>query len=331
MKTQKWKRMTALVLTAALALATPALALFSKKSTKAAAVKADAPVAREIEVVTYRDIPYYTQFLAADGDGENLTFKLKTKPKHGTVKVSGADFVYTPEKERIGSDSFTYTARDSKGHTSAPATVSVEVKKARSGVSYSDTSGCSAAAAAQQLAEDGVFTGSKIGGSYFFEPKRAVSRSEFLAMTMETAKMSPEAVTMTGFCDDTAIPAWAKSYAETGLAGGIVKGTKTAEGVAFQGDRGVTFNEAAAILNRVLAVNNVDLQAWYAERRAVPSWAAQAVGNLESVNVMAAGSFGSRTLNQRMTRADAASMLAAAGGLLRSRDTGVFSWLDLRK
>lgn len=143
--------------------------------------------------------------------------------------------------------------------------------------------------------------------------------------------MSPEAVTMTGFCDDTAIPAWAKSYAETGLAGGIVKGTKTAEGVAFQGDRGVTFNEAAAILNRVLAVNNVDLQAWYAERRAVPSWAAQAVGNLESVNVMAAGSFGSRTLNQRMTRADAASMLAAAGGLLRSRDTGVFSWLDLRK
>lgn len=330
MKTQKWKRITALMLTAALALATPALALFGKKNAKTA-VKADAPVAREIEVVTYRNIPYYAQFLAADGDGENLTFKLRNKPKHGTVKISGADFVYTPKKERTGSDSFTYFARDSKGHTSAPATVSVEVKKTRSGVTYSDTNGCHAAAAAQQLAEDKVFTGSKIGSRCFFEPQRAVSRSEFLAMTMETAKMAPEAVTMTGFCDDAAIPTWAKAYAETGLAGGLVKGVKTADGVAFHGEKGVTFNEAAAILNRVLAVNNVDLQAWYAERHAVPSWAAQAVGNLESVNVMAAGSFGSRTLNNRMTRADAASMLAAAATLLRSRDTGVFSWLDLRK
>lgn len=330
METQKWKRITALMLTAALALATPAMALFGKKSTKTA-VNASAPVAREIQAVTYRGIPYYAQLLAADGDGEDLAFRLRTKPKHGTVKISGADFVYTPEKGRTGSDSFTYVARDSKGHTSAPATVSVEIKKTRSGVAYSDTDGCHAAAAAQQLAEDGVFTGAKIGGRYFFEPQRPVLRSEFLAMTMEMAKMKPEAVTMTGFCDDAAIPAWAKAYAETGLAGGVVKGTETKAGVAFQGQRGVTFNEAAAILNRVLAVNNVDLQAWYAERRAVPSWAAQAVGNLESVNVMAAGSFGSRTLNRSMTRADAACMLAAAGMLLQSRDNGVFGWLDLRK
>lgn len=329
MKSQTWKRMTALALTAALAMATPALALFGKKNAKAA-VRADAPVAREIQAVTYRNIPYYAQFLAADGDGEDLAFQLKTKPKHGTVKISGANFVYTPEKERTGSDSFTYIAKDSKGHASAPATVSVEVKKTRSGVSYSDTDGCRGAAAAQQLAEDGIFTGAKIGGRYFFEPQRPVLRSEFLAMAMETAKMSPESVTMTGFCDDAAIPAWAKAYAETGLAGGVVKGTKTRDGVAFQGQRGVTFNEAAAILNRVLAVNNVDLQAWYAQRRAVPSWAAQAVGNLESVNVMAAGSFGSRTLNRSMTRSDAACMLAAAKTLLQSRDAGVFGWLDLR-
>lgn len=325
MKTHEWKRMAALMLTAVLALATPALALFGKKTQKT--VSADAPVAREIEVVTYRNIPYYAQFLASDGDGEDLTFKLKSKPKHGTVKVSGASFVYTPEKGRTGSDTFTYVAKDSSGNESMPATVSVEIKKIKSGISYSDMSGNSAAAAAQQLAEDKIFTGAKIGDKYFFEPDRSVSRSEFLALTMETAGMDTTDVSMTGFCDDKSIPTWAKAYVETGLSGGVVQGMKTDDGIAFNGDQGVTFNEAATILNRVLSVNNVDLKAWYADRHTVPSWAAQAVGNMESVNVMATGSFGSSTLNNHMSRADAAKMLASADTLLRSKKTGVFGWI----
>lgn len=311
-----------------LALGTPALALFGKKSQKA--VSADAPVAREIEAVTYRNIPYYAQFLATDGDGEDMKFKLKTKPKHGTVKVSGTSFIYTPAKDRTGADTFTYVATDSKGNQSAPAAVSVEVKKVKSGVTYSDTADSSSAAAAQQLAEDGIFTGSKIGKCYFFEPDRKVSRSEFLALAMETAGMDTSDVTMTGFCDDASIPTWAKAYVETGLSGGVIQGKKTADGLAFEGGKAVTYNEAAAILNRILTVNDVDLKTWYADRNAAPSWAAQAVGNMESVSVMAVGSFGSGTLDRAVTRAAAAQMLAAADTMLQERDTGVFGWLTNR-
>ena len=89
----------------------------------------------------------------------------------------------------------------------------------------------------------------------------------------------------------------------------------------------MTFNEAASILDRVLAVGDVDLATWYADRDAVPSWAAQAVGNMEAASVMAAGSFGSNTLAQPMTRADAAQMLCAAGTLLEGEDTGFFDWM----
>ena len=183
--------------------------------------------------------------------------------------------------------------------------------------------------AAQELAENGIFTGCKIGGQYFFEPDRPVSRSEFLAMVMETSGRDVTAVTMTGFCDDEAIPTWAKAYAAAGVSDGVMQGTATAEGLAFRGGDAITFNEAATVLDRVLDLGNVELDVWYADRTETPSWAAQAVGNMEAVSVLAAGSFGSLTMEQPVTRGDAARMLSAARTLLDGREgeTGLFSWL----
>jgi hypothetical protein len=147
-------------------------------------------------------------------------------------------------------------------------------------------------------------------------------------MTMETAGLDATAVTVTGFCDDGVIPTWAKAYAAAGVADGVIRGSATAEGVAFRGEDTITYNEAAAILDRVLSVNDVDLATWYADREAVPSWAAQAVGNMESVSVLPAGSFGSATLNNGVTRADAAQMLTAAATLIEGEPAGLFSWIS---
>ena len=132
---------------------------------------------------------------------------------------------------------------------------------------------------------------------------------------------------MTGFCDDDSIPAWAKTYAAAGLADGLVEGVATSDGVAFRADRPITVDEAAVILNRMLAVDNVDLTTWYADRNAVPSWAAQAVGNMEAVNVLSAGSFGGSNGGTQVTRADAAKMLTAAKTLMDGKQTGFFDWL----
>lgn len=276
-----------------------------------------APRAEDLELRTYRDVPGQGQFRAADPEGDEMTFALEQEPRKGVVVIEGGGFTYTPDEGITGSDSFTYTASDSEGHVSAPAKVTVKIEKTRSGVSYADTGDDPASAwAAQRLAETGVFTGSRIGGQYYFQPDRTVSREEFLAMALETAGREVTEVTMTGFCDDDAIPTWAKAYAAAGVADGVVQGRSTAEGVAFQGGETITFNEAATILNRVLDLGDVDLDVWYADREAVPSWAAQAVGNMEAVSVLSAGSFGSQTMTQPVTRADAARMLTAAATLL---------------
>ena len=310
MKRYVVKRVVPMTLAAALVLAGSASALFGKKQAETVPEEG-APIAQELEIRTYRGIPYQTQFLAVDSEGDDMTYAVVEEPRKGTVTIDGANFTYTPDDGVTGGDSFTYTA-----------TVTVSIEKTKSGVTYSDMAGSAAAAAAQHLAEAGIFTGSKIGDQYYFEPDRTVSRSEFLAMVMETAGRDVTDVTMTGFCDDASIPTWAKAYAAAGVADGIVQGKTTAEGVAFQGEDPITFNEAATVLNRVLDLGDVELDVWYADREAVPSWAAQAVGNMEAVSVLAAGSFGSETMEQPVTRADAARMLSAAKTLLDGEDSG---------
>jgi hypothetical protein len=321
------QRGAALALAAALALSGSASALFGKK-TETQEPAEGAPTAQDMTISTYRNIPYEAQFLASDSEGEDMTFAVVDQPRRGTVAVDGASFTYTPKDGVTGSDSFTYAATDSAGNVSLPATVSVTIEKTRSGVTYADTEGSTAAAAAQRLAEEGIFTGAQIGGQYYFEPDQTVSREEFLAMVLETAGRDVTDVTRTGFCDDESIPTWAKAYAAAGVADGIVQGTNTAEGAAFRGGEAITFNEAATVLDRVLDMGDVELDVWYADREAVPSWAAQAVGNMEALSVLSVGSFGSGGLEEAVTRADAARMLSAAKTLLDGEDTkSPFAWL----
>ena len=324
MKKNLMKQAVALTL-AILTLGTSAFALFGKKQAEAVA---GAPIAREVSITTYRGIPVQGQFLASDSEGDDMTYAVVQQPRKGTVTIDGVDFTYTPKDKAAGGDSFTYTATDSAGHVSAPATVTVTIEKTKSGVTYADMAGSKAAVAAQHLAEAGVFTGVQMGGKHYFQPDETVSRSEFLVMALKTAGREVTAVTMTGFCDDAVIPTWAKAYAAAGAADGIVCGKPTAAGAAFRGEEPITFNQAATILDRMLNLGDVELDVWYADRAAVPSWAAQAVGNMEAVSVLSVGSFGSAAMAEPVTRADAAQMLSAVKTLLEGEeDAGWFGWL----
>lgn len=314
MKSTTWKKMAALVLSVVL-LGVNADALFGWRAKKEAAP--NLPEAEDVTCMTYQGVTCMGE-LSADG-GEELHFALVDEPRKGAVLLDGDCFVYTPKETAAGKDRFTYAAVDAGGNASLPAVVEIDIQKVRSGVTYADMVGNDGAVAAQYLAEEGVFVGSKLGKNYYFEPEREVLRSEFLAMALEAAEKEVTAVTLTGFCDDDAIPVWAKAYAAAGVAEGIVKGAVTENGNAFRAEEVITFDEAATVLDRVLRLEDVDLQTWYADRGAVPSWAAQAVANMESVQVLEAGSFGSLDLERPVCRADAAKMLSAVRMLLEER------------
>ena len=210
-----------------------ASAIFGRGKEETKAVEG-APVAENMAIRVYRGVAYEGAFRAVDNEGDEITFAIAQEAKKGTVTLTedGLGFVYTPHG-KLGSDSFTYTASDAYGNTSLPATVSVTIEKANSGVCYADMAGNRAHTAAVDLAEHDVFTGARLGGSYFFEPERTLSRGEFIAMALAAMDVSAEEVQMTGFCDDASIPSWAKGYAVSALNAGVVSGISTAEGAAF--------------------------------------------------------------------------------------------------
>ena len=289
-----------------------ASALFGRDKQMPAAAEG-APIARNLEVRVYRNVPYTGTFHAVDSENETVTFAIADTPKKGTVALTedGLGFIYTPGKNKIGADSFTYTATDESGNVSLPAAVKLTIERTQSGVNYADMGAHRAATAAVDLAERGVFVGTKVGENYFFEPERVLTRGEFIAMAMTASGAKTVTADVTGFCDDAEIPAWCKGYAVSALSSGVICGVKTGQGIAFDASAAITLNEAAVVLNRLLAVTDVKLSDYDA---AAPesAWCAQAVANLQSVSILQTGSFTSDDMLRGITRAEAAELLSAA-------------------
>jgi len=70
----------------------------------------------------------------SDIDGNPLTATLATGPQHGSVSLNpDGTFTYTPDRDFVGTDTFTYTAGDG-GLPSAPTTVTITVAPRAPGV-----------------------------------------------------------------------------------------------------------------------------------------------------------------------------------------------------
>ncbi len=265
------------------------------------------PTAERMEVETYRNTSMEGQLKATDPDGDELTYTLTTEPMKGTVTVeSDGSFVYTPKENKGGKDYFGYKAADPDGNESPEATVTIRIRKQKSGVRYDDMQGDPAGKAAVWLSEQGVFTGELVAERWHFDPSQTVTRGEFLAMA-ETLSETPvlQGVMTTGFGDDAAIPAWAKGYVATARMNGAVSGYSDGEKMVFAADRPITRAECAVILDRMLSPAPAA-----AVNEAVPAWAAQAVANLGNFELYTDGD---RT-SEPITRAECAKLLYHAFG-----------------
>ena len=194
------------------------------------------PVAENLELETYRNVSVGGRLSAVDPEGGALTYEITTEPGKGTVELTkDGRFVYTPDKDRRGRDYFGYKATDSDGNSSQEATVIIRISKQKTQTTYSDMAGDGAAYAATLLAEEGIFTGEKLGGQWVFSPDRSVTRGEFLSMCLElcgTKLLS--GVASTGFTDDADIPPYQKPYVATALMDGVISGYSGTSGAAFE-------------------------------------------------------------------------------------------------
>ena len=292
------------------------------------------PIAENMSLSTYKNVPVTGYFQAVDAEGDPLTFQITDTPARGSVAAAEdgtTRFTYTPYENKIGKDSFTYVAVDSAGNISNPAKVSIRIEKAGTSVSYSDMGANPAHKAAVRLAEEGIFVGEYVNGQYFFCPDTPVSRSQFLAMAMCVAGLEPlEQVSMTGFADDISIPTWAKGYVSSALKAGVIHGTRDEQGqIIFSPDTTVTRAEATVMLNNLLNVSDVAVQTWSSaglEEDGQDHWAMQAVANLTTTGVIRPEHSTAQTLDTRLTRADVAEMLDNSLDVLSNRKNS--GWFD---
>ncbi len=281
------------------------------------AAAAGAPIAENLELTTYRGVSVGGRLAATDPEGGALTFEVTTQPAKGELALDvDGHFVYTPSDGKRGKDYFGYQAVDADGNRSQEATVIIRIEKQKSKVCYSDLDGSGSAYCAWRLAEEGVFCGANLAGQYVFEPDKAVTREEFLAMCMKVADMEVlTGVRRTGFADDREIAVWAKPYVSTALKNGVISGYAADSGATFAPTQAVTAAEAAVILDRAVGLTDA-VSAWFAWDSAVPAWAVQSAANLSSCGLLPYGcSFSDATL----TRAQAAEMLCGAMDIMARR------------
>ena len=274
-----------------------------------------APIARNMDLSTYKNIAITSYFDAVDGEGDILSFQLTSTPARGAVTLAedgSSQFVYTPYENKTGSDSFTYVAVDPAGNTSPEAKITVRIEKADTQVTYADLEGHSAHKSAIRLAEAGVYVGQCVDGQHFFEPDAPVSRAQFLSMAMAVSGMEPlEGVTLTGFTDDEAIPTWAKGCVSAALKAGAIQGSHDEKGApVFGASEFVTCGEATVMLNNLLNITDVPVEVFFSDSET--HWASQAAANLTSSGVMRPENAGAAALSTQLTRAEVAEMLDGA-------------------
>lgn len=285
------------------------------------------PVARNMELTTYKNVAITGYFDAVDGEGDSLTFQLTSTPARGAVTLGSdgsSQFVYTPYENKTGRDSFTYVAIDPAGNTSPEAKVSLRIDKPDTKVTYSDLSSHPVQKAAVRLAEEGIYVGRYVNGRYFFDPDQPVTRAQFLTMAMATAGLEDlEGVTLTGFSDDDAIPTWAKGAVSAALKAGVVRGSRDENGApVFRAESSISRAEAAVMLDNLLDITDVPVAVFSAGSG---HWAAQAAANLSASGIIRVEDAGSVPLSGTLTMADAAEMLDGALDMMEARASG--SWL----
>ena len=248
-----------------------------------------APVAQDSVLETYKNLSNAGKLLASDPEEENLTYTLVRQPRRGSVEIrEDGTFTYTPKKNKVGVDSFTYTAADPAGNVSREATVTVQILKPTDSKQYRDTVSEDCRFSAEWLRSTGLFAGEQIGGELCFQPDKTVSRGEFLAMLVDLLNIPVE---------EADAPDWVQPYLDAAIRSGLVAGW---EPECFNMSEAVTGAEAAVALQNALDLPVGHEEIAYGEE--VPVWAAT------SLAVMAENGL-SLDADAPMTRGEVAQIL----------------------
>lgn len=258
-----------------------------------------APVAEDSAIETYKNMPNQGKLKVSDPEGQKLTYTVTRQPKRGTVTIrEDGSYLYTPKKNKVGTDSFTFTATDPAGKVSREATVTVQILKPSDTKTYADTADTDCRFEAQWLREKGIFEAEQVAGERCFQPDKTVSRGEFLSMLVKTLGIEVDKnAEFTGFTDQA--PDWLKPYLAAALRSGITAGWP--HGDVFGAAQTMLGTEAAVLVSSALDLTVSVVATGKENDGEQPAWAVNAMATMadNGISLDADG----------LTRAEAAKLL----------------------
>ncbi|MBR4289908.1 MAG: cadherin-like domain-containing protein [Oscillospiraceae bacterium] len=260
------------------------------------------PVAEDSAMETYKNLPNEALLKVKDPEGQKLTFTVVRQPRRGDVVIrEDGSFHYTPKKNKVGVDSFTYTATDPAGNVSREATVTITITKPTDSTQYTDTAGESCRFAAEWMKNTGIFVSESVSGNRCFRPDKDVSRGEFLTMLVGVLELEPDMeVSYTGFEGEA--PVWLKPYLAAAMRSGLLSGLPDVQNLNM--DEGITGAEAAVMLQNALDLSRLTdaAPAGSTGEDMMPQWAVEAMQTLSEYGITLDG-------EGNLTRADAAQVI----------------------
>ncbi|MBQ8404658.1 MAG: S-layer homology domain-containing protein [Clostridia bacterium] len=270
-----------------------------------------APTTKHSEIADMAGITVFSVLCGEDSEGEKLHFSIVTGASHGTVEITDEQtgaYRYTPDEGFSGKDSFTFCAKDAGGNISNISTVTVNVARNDKNIVYSDMEDSALHLAAAVLYENDIMLGEKNGSVRTFNPEGKVTRSDFLIMAMNTAKIAAKAGETT-FADKADFSPYESKYIATAQSLGITVGRETDGGRCFAPDEYITDEEAALIVCRIAALEGIGI---------VDSDVSVAIMENDEYDALAvlanAGVFASSTPQAELSRADTVEILYALLG-----------------
>ena len=205
-------------------------------------------------------------------------------PENGTLRIldnENGDFLYTPQGDFVGEDSFTYVALDEYGNYSKPDVITVNVTKRASEVVYEDMKTSESYNAAVALTALGAVDGRLIGDGLYFEPETKLTRAEFVTMAMKCFGIEPRGEgDRTYFDDDAHIPSALYGYVSRSVELGIITGKFENDSLLLRPNDHITKYEAALIMHGIIGGKHDGDIPVFNDGGTVPVWAKDAVYSL---------------------------------------------------
>lgn len=235
-------------------------------------------------VTTQQGISVWGTMKAEDPEGDDIDYIIVSYPKYGSLTLSDSvmgEYVYTPNKDYEGRDSFIFVARDEYGNYSYPEQVSVKITERMSNITYIDTAGARQENAVIAMTAMGIMSGTQVGDDIYFSPEGSVSRAEFVAMAMKTVGMKANTQLKESFFDDNdEIPASLVGYVATAQRKGIINGSFDKDGLNFRPNDPITKYEASIIMARLIGEDSGDVSVSFENMSSIPVWARDEVSSM---------------------------------------------------